>query len=76
MGLGRLYAAKALKLEVPLDREVLLDGLKGPLIVLEYLQGVTMSVVARSVPEQRSIEDVRFIVACISIGWWFSTGVV
>lgn len=30
-----IYVAKALKLIVPLDREVLVDGLKGPLIVLD-----------------------------------------
>lgn len=33
INLGRLYVATALKLDVPLDSEVLLDGLKGPLIV-------------------------------------------
>lgn len=32
INLSRLYVASALKLDVPLDSEVLLDGLKGPLI--------------------------------------------
>jgi hypothetical protein len=35
LSLGKLYAGTALKLDVPLDREVLLDGLTGPLIVLD-----------------------------------------
>jgi hypothetical protein len=35
LSLGKMYAGTALKLDVPLDREVLLDGLTGPLIVLD-----------------------------------------
>lgn len=46
LGLGRLYTAKALKLNVPLDREILLDGLKGPLIVLDRAPKATHLVVA------------------------------
>ncbi|QOV88883.1 vWA domain-containing protein [Humisphaera borealis] len=46
LGLGRLYTAKALKLNVPLDREVLLDGLKGPLIVLDRAPKATHLIVA------------------------------
>jgi len=46
LGLGRLYTAKAIKLNVPLDREVLLDGLKGPLIVLDRAARTTHLIVA------------------------------
>lgn len=35
LALGDLFFAKALRLKVPPDREVLMDGMKGPLIVLE-----------------------------------------
>lgn len=51
LGMGKLYAAKALKLNVPLDREVLLDGLKGPLIVLERSAKTTHLLVAFDVME-------------------------
>lgn len=35
LALSKLYVARALKLDVPLDKEVLIDGLKGPLVVLD-----------------------------------------
>jgi hypothetical protein len=35
LALRRIFAGRALKLVVPLDREVLVDGLKGPLVVLD-----------------------------------------
>ena len=34
LALAKLYVGEAMKLEVPLESEVLVDGLKGPLIVL------------------------------------------
>jgi len=34
LALNRLYIAKTLKLKVPLDAQTLVDGLKGPLVVL------------------------------------------
>ena len=35
VAMGALYVDKMLRLQVPLDQEVLVDGLKGPLVVLE-----------------------------------------
>lgn len=35
LALNKLYAAQGLKLQVPLDREVLIEGLKGPMMVLD-----------------------------------------
>ena len=34
LAMNQLYVAQALKLKVPLDAQVLIDGLKGPLVVL------------------------------------------
>ncbi len=46
LALNKLYAAQALKLDVPLDREVLVDGLKGPLVVLDREDKQTHLIVA------------------------------
>jgi hypothetical protein len=43
---NRLYVAEALKLDVPLDSEVLVDGMKGPLIVLHREKNSVHIVVA------------------------------
>ncbi len=34
LSLAKLYAAEAIKLDVPLDSDVLIEGMKGPLVVL------------------------------------------
>ena len=34
LSLSKLYAAEALKLDVPIDTDVLIEGMKGPLVVL------------------------------------------
>jgi hypothetical protein len=46
LALNKLYIAEALKLDVPLDREVLVDGLKGPLVVLDREDKQTHLIVA------------------------------
>ncbi|HZL34164.1 MAG TPA: BatA and WFA domain-containing protein [Tepidisphaeraceae bacterium] len=46
LALARLYVAQAVKLDVPQEDEVLVDGLKGPLIVLDHTGKATNLVVA------------------------------
>lgn len=46
LSLASLYTAQAVKLDVPPEDEVLLDGLKGPLIVLDHTGKSTNLVIA------------------------------
>lgn len=51
LSLGRINIAEAIKLEVPLESEVLMDGMQGPLIVLHREGRSTHLVVAFNVLE-------------------------
>jgi hypothetical protein len=44
LSLSKLYAAEAIKLELPLEAEVLVEGLKGPMVVL-HREGRSMHLV-------------------------------
>ncbi len=44
LSLGKLYAAEALKLDVPLESEVLIEGIKGPMVIL-HREGRSMHLV-------------------------------
>jgi hypothetical protein len=46
LALSRLYVAEAVKLDVPVQDEILMDGLKGPLVVLDHSGRSTNLVIA------------------------------
>ncbi|HET6248050.1 MAG TPA: VWA domain-containing protein [Tepidisphaeraceae bacterium] len=46
LALSKLYIAQAVKLDVPPEDEVLIDGLKGPLVVMDHTLRATNLVVA------------------------------
>ncbi|MDB5296803.1 MAG: hypothetical protein JWO31_2786, partial [Phycisphaerales bacterium] len=74
LGLGKLWAAKALKLVVPLDREVLLDGLKGPLIVLDRGGKSTHLIVGFDIMDTRWVFSPSFPVFMLQAMQYLAVG--